>query len=177
MLGVLALAALWSVFGDQIQSIVRPEHGCPHSNALPTASNQEEGRAAVLCLLNKERAKRGLPALVEDRQLEVAAQRHAEDMGRRNFFAHRNPDGLSPGQRIEAAGFRGRTTGENIYWASGGHDASPSGAVDGWMHSPGHKANILRRSFTRVGTGIGYDPPKVVIRGERVGVYVNNFGG
>lgn len=176
-MAVIVFAGIWSLFGEKIESEVRSEQGCPHSNALPSETNQDEGRAAVLCLLNKERAKRGLPALAEDGQLEIAAQKHAEDMGQRNFFAHRNPDGLSPQHRISAAGFRGRTTGENILWAGGGHPASPAGAVDSWMHSPGHKANILRTSFTRVGTGIAYDPPRAVARGGHVGVYVNNFGG
>jgi uncharacterized protein YkwD len=44
------------------------------------------------------------------------------------------------------------------------------------MKSPGHRANILRRSFTGVGTGIAYDSPKA-FASERAGVYVNNFGG
>lgn len=44
------------------------------------------------------------------------------------------------------------------------------------MASRGHRENTLREGFSRVGTGIGYDAPKALVR-ERAGVYVQNFGG
>lgn len=175
-IAVIALALLWPVAGDRIMALMTPdETGCAHSSDLPDADNADEARAAVLCLLNQHRADAGLPALTEDASLEEAAEAHAKDMGRRDFFAHRNPDGINADRRIRRAGFDGRTTGENIAWGTG-LEGSPARIVDGWMESPGHRENILRPAFTRVGTGVGYDPPERVEAGDAA-VYVNNFGG
>ncbi len=173
---VVAGALLWPMVGDQIHARFTPDRaGCSHTSDLPSPDNVSDGRAAVLCLLNQHRAKAGLPPLAEDRALEAAAQAHAQDMGRRDFYAHDDPDGVEPDRRIRRAGFKGRTTGENIHWGVG-TNATPARIVDDWMASPGHRANILRPSFTRVGTGIALDAPERSVM-ERAGVYVNNFGG
>ena len=173
---LVALVLAWTVAGDRIQAALTPDrHGCAHSADLPRPGNREEARAAVLCLVNHERAKRDLPPLADDRRLQRAAQAHARAMGERDFYAHRDPDGREPDERIRAAGYDGSTTGENLLWGTGG-DATPAEAVEGWMESPGHRANILRREFTRVGTGIAYDAPEPQIT-EPAAVYVHNFGG
>jgi len=173
----IACALLWPAAGDTVTAFVTPDReGCPHSSDLPDRGGRLEASSAVLCLLNQHRASHGLPALVKDPHLQAAAQAHAEDMGRRNYHAHRDPDGVEPDQRIRRAGFEGRTTGENIAWGVG-IDAAAARIVDAWMDSPGHRANILRPSFDRVGTGIGYDAPERVQGGLSPGVYVNNFGG
>lgn len=169
-------ALLWPVAGDTITAFVTPDRdGCPHSSDLPDRDRVDEGRSAVLCLLNQQRVAHGLPALAEDARLQAAAQAHAADMGQRHFYAHRDPDGVEPADRIQRAGFKGRTTGENIAWGVG-LSATPARIVDAWLDSPGHRKNILRSSFTRVGTGIGYDAPEPLREGH-VGVYVNTFGG
>lgn len=171
-----AVVLLWPVVGDRVQARVTPDRdGCPHTSDLPSPDNVAESRSAVLCLLNQHRAKAGLPPLVEDRSLEASAQAHAQDMGLRDFFAHRDPDGVEPDQRIRRAGFEGLATGENIHWGTG-INTTPARVVDDWMNSPGHRANILHSSFTRVGTGIAHDAPERLVFG-RAGVYVNNFGG
>jgi len=173
---LLGAGLLWQVAGEHLQAALAPDqHGCRHSSDLPAPETRAEARVAVLCLLNQQRAKHSLPPLTEDPRLESAAQAHADDMGRRDFYAHRNPDGLGPHQRIRAAGYDGPATGENIHWGVR-LNATPANIVSDWMKSPGHRANILRRRFTRVGTGVAYDPPKAFYR-ERAGVYVNNFGG
>lgn len=173
----IACALLWPVAGDAVTAFVMPDReGCPHSSDLPDRARIHEGRSAVLCLLNQHRATHGLSALVEDPRLQAAAQAHAEDMGHRDYYAHRTPDGVEPDQRIRRAGFEGRTTGENIHWGVG-INATPARIVDDWMDSPGHRENILRSSFDRIGTGIGYDAPDRFQDRGRPGVYVNNFGG
>jgi uncharacterized protein YkwD len=140
LLAVVAIGLLWPVVGDHIQAAVTPgQAGCPHTSDLPRPENLAEARAAVLCLLNEQRLGRGLPPLVEDTTLQVAAQRHAENMGRRNFYAHRDPDGVAPDARIRAAGFTGGATGENIHWGVG-IKATPARIVEDWMNSPGHTA-------------------------------------
>jgi uncharacterized protein YkwD len=171
-----AIALLWPVFGDRVQAMFTPDRdGCAHSSDLPDPARTAQARRAVLCLLNQQRVAHDLPPLVEDGRLQAAAQAHAEDMGIRNFYAHRNPDGIMPHRRIRAAGYDGPATGENIHWGIG-LNATPARIVEDWMNSPGHRANILRITFTRVGTGIAYDAPEPLHR-NHVGVYVNTFGG
>ncbi|MFG2606424.1 sigma-70 family RNA polymerase sigma factor [Streptomyces sp. NPDC048514] len=117
----------------------------PQADPVPTGTV-----AQVVALVNKERAAAGCGPVTEDAQLEKAAQAHSDDMAARNFFEHTNPDGADPGQRITAAGYRWSTYGENI--AEG--QQTPAAVMDSWMHSPGHRANILNCSFKNIGVGV-----------------------
>lgn len=114
-------------------------------------------RAQVLELVNRERANAGCRPVQSNAALQTAAQRHSDDMAARDFFDHVNPSGVGPGGRIEAAGYRWSTYGENI---ARGQD-SATAVMAGWMKSPGHKANILNCAFTQLGTGVtlGSDGP------------------
>jgi len=156
---------------------LRDAAGCPHSGAVPTRSHIEQTRTAILCLLNKERARHGLPALTQNTVLERASQLHSEDMGRRNFFAHSNPEGADSGSRMELAGYPrvGTWLGENLYWGEE-TAGTPVRAVRGWMHSPGHRANILKPEFAEVGVGVAYDAPRPTSE-RRSTVYTTDFGG
>jgi uncharacterized protein YkwD len=150
-----------------------PTRGCAHAREEPRDGLPEAERA-TLCLLNAERRARGLGELRPDRALRRAALRHSEDMLERDFFEHENPDGLEPHDRILRAGYRlqpgGFSTGENL---ATGDPGTPAAMVDGWMHSPGHRKNILRRSFDEIGIGI-------VPRHQEGGLgatYTTTFGG
>lgn len=111
-------------------------------------------RAKVLNLTNAERARDSLPELKSDSRLDQAAQRHAEDMAKRGYFDHKSPEGVDPGTRIQGAGFRASAWGENIFMGP----VSAKEAVDGWMKSPGHRANILGKDFTHMGLGYARNP-------------------
>ena len=114
-------------------------------------SDQERAHALrVLELTNRERTSRGLPALAWDDGAAGVAYAHSLDMDVRNFFDHTNPDGELPWDRLEADGITYSTAGENIAWGY----PSPEAVMDGWMNSDGHRANILRTSFTRLGVGV-----------------------
>ncbi|WP_282083643.1 CAP domain-containing protein [Streptomyces tendae] len=122
--------------------------------------------AEVVDLTNRERAAAGLPALAVDARLTTAAQAHSADMVARDFYSHTDPDGGKPWDRAAAAGAARRTVGENI--ACG--QRSPADVVEGWMNSPGHRANILKSDFTRIGVGLA--------GGGRAGTYWTQlFGG
>ncbi|MEU3737056.1 CAP domain-containing protein [Streptomyces sp. NPDC032198] len=108
-----------------------------------------EWGAAVLRLTNAERTAAGLRPLSPDPLLTVAAQDHSADMVARAFYAHTSPEGGEPWDRASAAGSTHRAIGENI--ACG--QRTPAEVVDGWMNSPGHRANILKPSFTHLGVG------------------------
>lgn len=103
----------------------------------------------MLALINQERSEAGLPPLAMDAVLARVARRHSADMFERGYFSHSTPEGQSPYDRIEAAGARYLIAGENL-----AHAATLSIAHNGLMNSPGHRENILRPEFGRVGIGI-----------------------
>lgn len=103
-------------------------------------------------LINAERAKNHLPPLAWDGELCRMARLHSEKMARMNFFDHNGPDGDLPA-RAQASGVMWRSLAENIA-LNQGYDDPVSLAVDQWMHSPGHRENILRGIFTHSGIGI-----------------------
>jgi uncharacterized protein YkwD len=147
-------------------------HACAYENGNPNEITLQQARHATLCLLNKERSSRGIRKLRDNGRLDLASQRHANDMSRRNYFAHGDFVG-----RIKAArylkGARGYTLGENIAWGSWDY-ATPANIVDGWMHSPGHRANILNPGFHEIGLGVARGAP--VGGQDKAGTYVTDFG-
>lgn len=98
----------------------------------------------VLQLVNAERAKVGARPLRLSQDLQDAAVIRAEELTR--HFSHERPDGSSCFTLLHN---RNRTLGENI--AAG--NATPEEVVDQWMHSPGHRANILNKDFKELGVG------------------------
>jgi stress response protein SCP2 len=103
----------------------------------------------VVARTNAERARAGLVPLTVDRRLAAAAQAHTADMVARGFFAHETPDGVSVADRVLAAGYPYSVVAENI--AAGQHTAAE--VVDGWLDSPGHRANILNPAVRQIGVG------------------------
>ncbi|MEV7545351.1 sigma-70 family RNA polymerase sigma factor [Streptomyces sp. NPDC089915] len=128
-----------------------PARSNPPKPAPPAPAPAPAGVVGqVIALVNSERAAAGCGPLKEDAQLDKAAQGHSDDMARRGFFDHTNPDGADPGDRTTAAGYRWSTYGENI--AKGQQTAQD--VMDSWMKSPGHRANILNCSFKDIGVGM-----------------------
>jgi uncharacterized protein YkwD len=145
---------------------------CADSDASPSDSGAV---AATLCLLNEQRADHGLKAFSQSATLDRAADNYAADMVKRRFFDHVSPGGGTMMDRIKAAGWAPSgswSAGENIAWGSGSL-ATPASIVDGWMHSAGHRANILSGSFAQIGIGIAAGAPQGGIRGG--GTYVTDF--
>ncbi|MCC3769714.1 sigma-70 family RNA polymerase sigma factor [Streptomyces sp. UNOC14_S4] len=126
----------------------------PQAPKAPAGSGGGSLGAQVTALVNAERAKAGCSPVTENGTLDRAAQGHSDDMAARNFFDHTNPDGKGPGDRITAAGYRWSTYGENI--AYGQQD--PASVMDSWMHSDGHRRNILNCSFKEIGVGVNHAP-------------------
>jgi len=71
-------------------------------------------------------------------------------MARHNYFSHSGRDGSNPWDRIERAGYKWRSSGENI--AAGQRNAEE--AVAGWIKSPGHCANLMDPGFTEMGAAV-----------------------
>lgn len=105
--------------------------------------------AEMLQLVNQERSAAGLSALRMHAGLVELARLKSKDMIDLGYFAHQSPTYGSPFDMMRQAGIRYRTAGENLAGAP-----SLDRAHTGLMNSPGHRANILNRSFTHVGIGI-----------------------
>ena len=146
---------------------------CTGAGTRPTPTRTGSLAGTTLCLLNRQRAQRGLGALRSNPQLALAARRHSRDMVVHDFFAHGDVLG-----RLSRAGyFRGRhawSVGENIAWGAGS-GATPGAIVSMWMHSPGHRANILNGRFHEIGVGLTTGSPVPRVRGAAT--YTTDFGG
>jgi hypothetical protein len=98
---------------------------------------------------NRERAAQQLPPLKWNSALTEAARHHALLMAKQDDLSHQLPGEPPLSQRAAQAGARFSEIGENI--AVGPHAHS---IHTGWMHSPGHRANILDAHFTALGVGV-----------------------
>lgn len=149
--------ALAPIFEDAItQTLNRRITIRPESNeivSLPfkieNARPRPELEAQMLELVNRERIAHGLQPLAPDPELTEVARRHSADMFSRGYFSHYTPDGKSPFDRIRESNVSFLTAGENLALAP-----TVQIAHSGLMNSPGHRANILRPQFGRVGIGI-----------------------
>ncbi len=118
----------------------------PVSGSCGSALESEQLR-----LLNIDRQDQGLPALRCDLRLADVAREHSQDMAERDFFDHVNPDGEEPWDRMRRGGINDfGTAGENIAF---GYPTARD-VQEGWMDSPGHRANILSTAYTHVGVGV-----------------------
>ncbi len=148
--------ALHPVFGDAIARTLNLLTVQPDSDervnlpfTVPVSRPRPDLEAEMLRLVNTERIAAGLGALPADPELTEVARSHSADMFARGYFAHDTPEGRDPFDRIRAADVRFLTAGENLALAR-----TVQIAHTGLMNSPGHRANILRPEFGRVGIGI-----------------------
>lgn len=138
--------------------------------APPPADQADAVARQVLHLVN---AARGQPrrcgaqhfgatgALRLNPLLSAAALNHARDMAHNGFFDHTGSDGSTPAQRLGRTTYPWRAVGENI--ASGQN--TPADAVEGWIKSPGHCANLMAPGYLEM--GLAY----AVNRDSRQGIY------
>jgi uncharacterized protein YkwD len=150
---------------------------CAGASAVPGSASPSTIKSVVLCLLNQERARHGLSPLHANGGLERAARRHSHDMVAHRIFSHRSSNGSDFSSRIRHAGYlkhaRSWSVGENIGWG-GGSLASARAMVDMWMHSPGHRANILAPGFHDIGIGVVNGAP--VGGANQAATYTTDFG-
>jgi len=144
------------VFDEAIQKTMNKmtvEPGSKESASLPFTVAAPEVRpdleAEMLQLVNQERVKEGLHPVKADPELAEVARAHSRDMFAKGYFAHLNLEGKTPFDRIREAGVSYKAAGENLALA-------PTLAIahNGLMNSPGHRANILRKDFGRLGIGV-----------------------
>jgi uncharacterized protein YkwD len=136
---------------------------CQNVDVMPAGDNVAVVEAATLCLLNGERADKGLGPVVTNGKLAAAALRHSKDMVAKSYFSHDAPDGTDVVVRVRSTGYfdgaDGWSVGENLAWGTGSL-ATPRSIMQAWMNSDGHRANILRSSFREIGFGVVIGNPQ-----------------
>jgi uncharacterized protein YkwD len=129
------------------------EPGSEKTIKLPFATENVKERpdleAEMLVLVNEERIQEGLKPLVADTAMRKVAIAHSKDMFARGYFSHDSPEKKTPFDRIKEARIRFFIAGENLAYAH-----SLKIAHQGLMNSPGHRANILKPQYGRVGIGV-----------------------
>jgi len=170
-------AAVWAAWPRDAS---KPPDACGPVDQPPQRSGASAAGQATICLLNRRRAQQGLPPLRQNSLLSQASLEHSEDMVRGDYFEHTAPDGRTVGDRLRAVGYqRGVTAsaGENIAYGVAS-SATPAAIVDKWMHSPPHRADIMRAAFTEIGIGIALGAPDVArAKQSQAATYTTDFGG
>ena len=131
----------------------------------------------ILELVNEERSKAGLDSLSIDSQLDQAANLHTDEMVQAGYISHQLPGEPWLDDRIKATGYKLAEPTDSIPYPGNENVGSlrssttdtsdesiaslsefvmsPEKAFDGWMNSPGHRANILNPDYTHIGIGYG----------------------
>jgi uncharacterized protein YkwD len=140
---VLALVAL-------VAALVAPVANPARSSRRVALTALESG---VLQDLNHIRAQHGLVPLRLSSTLTQAAEQHSQEMGTDGYFEHNSHDGTAFWKRIQrwygSSGYGYWSVGENLLWSS--PDVDPKAALELWMHSPEHRANILTARWREIG--------------------------
>jgi uncharacterized protein YkwD len=123
--------------------------------APPPTPEPSEAAAALLAAANRARAAAGLSALQDEPRLDRAAQGWAEFCARAGTLSHFGPAGTTdadPWTRARAAGFP--ATYQNLNENAAAGQRSAAEAMQDWLQSPGHRANLLNPKWTNVGGGM-----------------------
>lgn len=121
------------------------------TNTQTSQMNTDEQE--VFNLINNQRTSNGLTALKNDSELQRVARIKAQDMVDKNYFSHQSPTYGSPFDMMKSFKISYKSAGENI-----AANSSNNGAVNAWMNSSGHRANILNGSFNYTGIGVVSSP-------------------
>lgn len=136
--------------------LIYPTGGVTEENKENSSQNQTQNsnglttdEQEVFDLINAKRLAAGLDALQIDSEVQNVARVKAQDMADNNYFSHTSPTYGSPFDMMKNFGIKYKAAGENI-----AGNSSNSGAVNAWMNSEGHKANILSNNYNYTGIGV-----------------------
>jgi len=141
-----------NISGQQIWAVVAVAAFC--ASAMPKAAAQsrlavEPGTVQLMALANEARAAAGAAPLRWDNALAEAARKHCLRMAAEGPIAHRYPGELDLSERAGLAGVHFDLVEENV--AIG---PTPVIIHDEWMHSTGHRENMLNPEVDRVGIAV-----------------------
>ena len=125
------------------------ESGTSKNNTATVSGDMNADEKEVFNLINQQRINNGLAVLKFDSEVQRVARIKVEDMAANNYFSHQSPTYGSPFDMLKNFKIAYRSAGENI-----AANSSNSGAVNAWMNSSGHRANILNSNFNYTGIGV-----------------------
>jgi len=126
-------------------------------------------QTGVIEWTNLQREKYGLPSLKESAKLNLGAELKVQDMFQNQYFGHESPSGEGVADLAENFTYKFLAIGENLALGNFQNDKA---LVDGWMNSPGHRANILSSSYQEIGVAVG----EGIFEGKTIWLAVQNFG-
>ena len=135
------------------------KRSCTRASAAPSATTLPQAYAAVLCLINRERASRRLRSLRASAPLTQAAVDHSTDMVARQYFAHDSLEGETVRERVLRSGYSAGAVEEALAcgWMQ---RSSPKSLVAMLMRSPHHQSILLSRSLRDIGIGFALGGPQ-----------------
>jgi uncharacterized protein YkwD len=128
------------------------------------AASQARAKAALLCLVNRERAARGIGAMRASAQLATAASGHSADMIASKYFSHTGSSGDSVYQRVSRAGYAWTAVGEALTWGAGKR-SMPARLVAMFLGSAEHRSILLDPTYRDLGIGLALGAPVRNARG------------
>ena len=156
---VLLICMLWGA----TPASAKKKRGCTRASAAPSATTLPQAYAAVLCLINQERASRRLLSLRASAPLTQAAVDHSTDMVARQYFAHDSLEGETVRARVLRSGyFAGKSGGavEEALACGWMQRSSPKSLVAMLMRDPPHQSILLSRSLRDIGIGFVLGGPQ-----------------
>lgn len=172
LIAALVLTGLLALFGSRgapgpLGPLTGPAPAaaaqCPGASNSPKQLSARRASQLVVCLVNKERRKRGISGLRRVDKLARAARRHTAHMKRSDCFAHTCPGEPDLTGRLSKADYLpckcNWKAGENIAWGAGSSQGSPRAVVGAWMKSGSHRGRILDGSYRDIGVGVRHGSP------------------
>ena len=124
----------------------------------------QEAREALICEIDRLRARRGLRKLDVDGRLAKAARRHANDMVDRHYFSHYSPAGSDVADRARRTGYAKRTCawrlGEVLAWGVEGRSTAAA-TISAWLDSPDHRRILVSNRYSDLGVGTVAGTPEL----------------
>jgi uncharacterized protein YkwD len=156
-LATVGTVAFVTLCGGEDRASAAAEPGCGPIEQAPQAATLQELQIPLLCLVNRARERRKIAPLRFNDELCRAATGHSSEMVEHGYFSHDGSHGSSLTARVQKAGYLARAAAyaiaENIGGGPGRRYGSPIAVFRMWMHSPGHRANILNPRFREFGIG------------------------
>jgi uncharacterized protein YkwD len=155
---------------------------------LPAAATALPGRAqvaltplesGVLVDINAFRRAHDLEPLRLNLRLGAAAREHTVQMAEDGYFAHESADGSAFWKRIQSfypsSSWAYWSVGENLLWSS--PDVTPERALQLWLASPEHRANLMNPRWREIGVAAVHEPAAPgVYQGRDVTIVTTDFG-
>jgi len=132
--------------------------GCANAKAKPNEATVKEFRKAIVCLIQKERAQRGIPTLRKRQGLQSVAQKHSKVMVNQDCFRHTCSGEAGLKKRLVRSGYL-KGADAYAYGELIGYEATPRRMVNAWLDSGPHRGRMFSRRYAHIGGGAAKGAP------------------